>query len=440
VNSSGNTYRGSIRGTAWPCVYALVLLLFGLAWCGPAWAYVVGPNEGVSFSQIDFTWEYATQYNSQYGEMDVDFDTLSSHAGFSTGYLNVYSDEGWIVQNVPIFPSSYGAISTTFDLGTSGDISSLDAYVDFSPDPVVDFKPTGSYSSFSVGDTEFNAEGAGSEKRTIPPGPPPKPGSATFTPGGTTATIVQDGHPNVEQYYCQCAPGAVANSFTWLKKKYGAWVPDDNVPGIDGMPPNSLPGQLDVEMGRVTGEGTTYEHILAGKLFYIEKYLAKGNPPITDLEHQGPVPTRSTGTVTSRNVGSKPTPEWILQKLREGEDVEVCWGWYEKKQGTWKRTGGHCVDLIGGGYTLGIPWVGYVEDKLQDRPGGTHMAFSLLLPTTLASGYWYLLNAPGINYIDFAMSESPEPTTPELPPGVLLVFSLLPVAWSELRRKKKSSQ
>ncbi len=102
-----------------------------------SFAREIDPEMGVSFGQVNFTFPGAVHTGSSYGQIFVDFNKIVNNTGLSSGYVNVASDQGWIVQNLPVVSSSgIPGLSTMFNLGASSQVSGFNAYVDFSQSPV----------------------------------------------------------------------------------------------------------------------------------------------------------------------------------------------------------------------------------------------------------------------------------------------------------------
>ena len=107
--------------------------------------------------------------------------------------------------------------------------------------------------------------------------------------------------------------------------------------------------------------------------------------------------------------------DWIISELKDGEDVELAIGW--------SGGGGHWVDLIGGGYVEGVPWLAWVHDTKQgfDDMGtastadDTTKANGGLDPKSGGYGWSYVINNQlaalfgsdtSRGQIDLALSES----------------------------------
>ncbi len=342
-------------------------------------AAVVDVGQGLYFSQFDLTFSGATQLDSAYGLAAVDFNQLTTTTGISTGYLNVITSAGWVVQNMLVDSGSgYPGSSTMFNLGNtpSTDVTSLTAYADFSSAPTTSFSAMPSI-DFAVGNLAYNAQGRGTGISS--PAPPPSTPVINWVLGGVTSWVQQLFRTSVEQDTNQCGPGAVANSLQYLEDEYGIDVPHDHVPGIDGKdnngdPDKSLVGEIDESMGRAPHATVTDEQFMRGKLDYITgNSLADG----LVLKHWGgtfvPGNRQSTdGRVTSRDVSGSGIGliDWIIQEIENGEDVELA-------------IPGHWINVTDAGRTFGIPWISWTHDANQGfddngTPGDTSDDTTLL--------------------------------------------------------------
>lgn len=369
----------------------------------------VRPGQGVELSQVDWTFPGAEQPDSPHGMVSVDFERLARATGIRSGYLNVATDVGWVVRNLPILPDLHcGGLSTLFDLGGDGEVPILIAALELTPQPLLAYAPAPSAGSFfEVGSVPFDAQGRNA-LMAVPPAAPPDPDALVFLPGGLISGVVQEGHPSVEQDDNQCGPASVANSLQWLEDEYGVDVPHDHVPGIEGDPPGSLVGQLDEAMGREQGETVPDEQAILGKLRYIDR---NGLADDLVVKHWGgafAAGAFTAGGIISedQSVDGPPLFDWILGELEAGEDVELALGF--------DGGGGHWVDVIAAGRILGVPWIAWVHDADQGDPGGTEPDEGGTVWTPVVGG-----RAAGFQNatLDFAMSESPRPTTLECLPS-----------------------
>lgn len=380
-------------------------------------------DEGVYFYQVDFTWQYSTTLNSNTAEVVVDVAELWSATGIDSGYLNVETTLGWVVQNLPVlseFP--YPTIATSFRLSDDSDpgvISSLDAFVEFSAAPVETFVG-GIPVSFAVDPSEFNAEGL--EPALDVPAVPPVPGVVAFALGGAIEAHFQPGHSNVQAAHMQCGPAAAANSLEWLWATYGTAVPHANIPGLGclgGGPDASLVGHLDFHMGRwcasrLFGGGVTEHTFLDGKLSYLD---ATGINLLVKHQDSGFVGLPGGGNFTAHGLlsfgmGNAPSAEFLIEEVSLGEDVELAYRWAK---------GGHFVVIVGAGRILGVPWIAYRSDHTQsntdavlppdaiDNNEGTGLTdFSFLVDVGVPpDGLLDLVNERGVPRAVIAVSESP---------------------------------
>jgi len=391
---------------------------------------------GIYFNQVNYRFynDERVILDSYIGQIKVHQEELTSYYGIPTGYLNVRTSLGWVVQNLLV--STVGLneeipyIETKFHLRdgpVSGiDVTSIDVYLDFSSEPASEFYG-GEYKHFPVDDTDW-----WSYNYFIPSIPP----ILTF-PCFPTLMCRQSKHPCVQTACNQCCPAAVANSLQYLNNTYGIKTPHENIPGIGNTssgkaePPNSLVARLDQKMGRnpvlsrTNGAGVWP---LEGKLKYINdtglgnsikiKYQGREDP----FAKAGGV---TVGKVKAKDMGAKTTFEFILQECQKGEDVELE---FERPDGS-----GHCVELTGAGWKCGKPYIEYVSDLLQtpadpkDEKGcdticGNYLKVdatgNVVSPVTFTAG-----SEPAGTVVEMVYSQSPNkpPNKPDRPNGPVKV-------------------
>lgn len=83
------------------------LVLAGLALtCAPSFAqggpFAVAPGDGVNFYPMNWFYTGGTEWNSRWGRCVFDTEKILEKAGLPKCYLNVHSEAGWVIQNVPI--------------------------------------------------------------------------------------------------------------------------------------------------------------------------------------------------------------------------------------------------------------------------------------------------------------------------------------------------
>ena len=337
------------------------------------WEPPTHPGTEITFSQVDFTFPNATLNNSDWGRLEVDVLQFTKIHELEKGFLNIYTDAGWVVQNQLIdTESKMDKITFYFDLGVKRgtNVSTLSAHLHFSKRPVSKFQDD-ERMNYTVKSVKFNAVGLKSLK-TYDISRPPK--MVDFEVELMTFDFTKPNQPgeNVECAVNQCFPMAIANSLQYLENRYDTIdVPHDHQLGLYGD--DTLVGQLDYYAGRVTssrlsGPGVWFVPMIQGKFQYLSNnsladklihkhqgygYGGTGNQlPPGDFTHTG---------ITSKDesVGGKVTFGWLHQQLKNCEDVEVVvqWGW----------GGGHAVRVFGCGRTLGVPWIRYKHDAIQSN-------------------------------------------------------------------------
>ena len=399
-------------------LFVLAALVLTLAGRTPVHAGQILPGQGLDLFQLDLTFRGAEMPDSRYGLAVVDFNRLASRTGLSLGYLNIVTNTaGWAVRNIPFdLSSGYPGMSTMFDLGRSGNVSSLGVFAFVTPVPQVTFSGVPS-TVFSVGALPHNAQGS-DRLRPSPPGVSVDASVLNFQSGGPTVLRWQPDHvganglTNIEQDANQCGPASVANSLEWLHDTRALPVPHVHSSGVrDG----TLVGQLDLAMNRPAGDVvSSAKDFLEGKLKYIDE---NGLSPLLRIEHKNnEVFPPLGGDVTVGNTTSKVDTsslslfEWILAELEAGEDVEIRIGW--------DGGGGHFVDLTGGGFILGVPFLSFIHDADQGNPGGRRLAdggigWSPVVDNKIVA---YIGGSFASGTISYAVSQSisfrvPEPST-----------------------------
>ena len=328
---------------------------------------------GITFSQVDFVFTNANVPNSDWGRIEVDVAEFTANQGLNEGYLNIYTDGGWVVQNLLIDNvSGMDNITTYFNLSVQvgTNVTSLSAYLEFTADPLVTFGD-GPRSNYDVDTVYYNAEGAGTLQTTVIPIPMPP---VVFDPAGETYDLTKPNYEgeNEQTADCQCFPMSIANSLQYLKNRYGLPVPHNHVKGLKGD--NSLVGKLDSACNRGVrsrqdGDGVWFDDMLEGKFKYLSE---NGLADKLIHRHQGygygsgalPLGDFTKHGITSKDesVGGKVTFEWICEQLKKCEDVEVV---IQYEDATGKITGGHAVRVFGCGKTNGVPWLRYKHDAEQ---------------------------------------------------------------------------
>lgn len=379
--------------------------------------YHLEPGFGFSLSQINFDFAEVKREYSSYMLGAADFGAIFEASGLTTGYINFFiSDLGWVVQNMIYdFNSGYPGLSTMFNYGMEGPITGLMGTAVISEEPLYEFAPP-TFDDYDVGLIDYNAEGRNAPIGTIPA---PVPfDSIKFQEDGRRDLVWQHGHVNIEQDLNQCAPASVANSFQWMENEQGLPVPHEHKKGIRDT---SLVGEMDKAMERDEHDPVGDSEALSGKLKYIDDNNLTDSLKIKHKNRKGQTfvsndTVKVGNTMSIPNTDTTSLMDWILQELKDDEDVELAIGW--------EGGGGHWVDLIGGGYVDGVPWLAWVHDGDQgyddmgtpgDETDDTTKANGGITPQTAGYGWSYIIdnklacvfrNDTSYGTIDLAFSES----------------------------------
>ena len=344
----------------------------------PASAVVITaqPGQGIEFEQVDFLPPAPPVENSDWGRISIDPEILAESTGITSGYLNIFSDAGWIVQNLRInVGDGISPVVSYFSLGLEvpTDVNNLSAHIEFTSEPQITFGD-GVRGRIPVGVALWNAAGIGSMEA------PQIVSASSDMPSGPEGNLVLNNGPdtwhtqpnavNVEAAINQCFPMAVANSLQYLENRFGINVPHNHQLGLKGD--NTLVGQLDTEVDRFApardnGGGVWFTPMLEGKFSYLDKNGLKdklvhkhqgrgwGTPPNQAL----PAGDFQSSGITSKDEGAKVTFEFICDQIKTGEDVELVWQWGDD--------GGHAVRVFECGTIGGKTWVGYLHDRVQSN-------------------------------------------------------------------------
>ncbi len=402
----------------------------------PDFGFALGPGSGLTFGQVDFypgTGLPAEQIDSPWGRVEVDVALLTGSTGIADGFVNVYNDVGWVIQNLPVVTTDPFTPSTYFDLGvTPGtDVTSMPVYATFGGSVQTAF-PDGPRTSFGFQPFVFDAAGIPDEDPGEMGAPPPP---ETGTLSGPTFRFTTENLSNVQAARNQCAPMSVANSLQYLEDSFASIdiaEPHTAGLGMDG----SLVGRLETEMGRTItsrsdGRGVGFAPFMRGKFRYLTE---EGIAADFLNRHQGygygssalPPGDFTEGDVTSQDesAGGKVTFEWLCQQIEDGEDVELAYRWTSGSS-----SGGHAVRVYQCGETAGKKWVRIAHDRIQNGNNDPDDSRGLETPLVYISdldGDGLLNFGSAGREIVFAISESPvDDTAPKLPVAGPLAFVLL---------------
>ncbi len=330
---------------------------------------------GISFYQVDYEWNGSLFLNSDVGKIEVEVETLKRETGLESGYINGYTRQGWVIQNLVIIEDyAYETTSTLFDLGSSGEIREIWIYIEVTADPCDSFSG-GALVDYTVFDAVYNAAGADDEPPIIQGTPAPPKGNfiyPEFDIFGVSFEHSQPDHPNVQAARYQCVPAAYANNLQYLENRYQIPISHELEPGwnqllIGAFPDTSLPAQLDVVMNRgpvispYQQDGTNCSDAVNGLLAYT--YMID---PIIKIRHQGYHGDSDYELFGHKSYHQGTTIEFdfILSEMQKGHAVTLLFWRYE--DGT--KTTGHMVQLVSAGYILGVPFIEWRHDGTQADP------------------------------------------------------------------------
>ena len=313
----------------------------------------------LTFSQVDFYLEDVVQKNSEWGHVEVNIPELTQE--LKQGYLNAYTDAGWVLRNEFINQvENMKYLSMYFNLGVKPgeEIRYLVAYIDFSEEPSREFKD-GPRNEYEVNDKAYAATGVGEKWELMYP-IELLPFTGDLTYDYTKPNLNEN--ENVQAAHNQCFPMAIANSLQYLENRNpGFYIFNDHKIGLKGD--DSLVGQLDEYCGRnapsrTTGSGVWFVPMMEGKFQYLADW---GLTDMLTHKHQGygygetiPPGDFNHAGITSKDesVDGKVTFDWIENELRSCEDLEVV-------------KDGHAVRVFGCGKVLGKPYLRYKHDSIQ---------------------------------------------------------------------------
>ncbi len=414
----------------WVCVLFMACLFLAPVSYSQSEFIPILPEQGVTFQQIDIILSGVEAEISHWGRVEVS-PSLLRNLEIEEGFLNIFTEYGWVVQNLFLQIRETGdPVSTYFALRESPEpqsVQSLPASVVLSREPLPEPLES-AIIEFPVTPRLWSAEGASLEPVEIVPEPPQPVSVDRFVFDIPTTQYTQPNKSNVQAAVNQCVPMAIANSLEYLKDRFGLAVPHEHKMGLKGD--ESLVGQLGETMdrdvtNRLSGAGMWFTPMLEGKFAYLAEHNL-GDQLIQ--KHQGrgwgsspdeklPAGDFTSSGITSESQGETVTFEWICEQIRQGEDVEVI---FEYDGG-----GGHAMRAFECGTTFGIPWVGFANDSNQfsDSNGLECVRFNMLDldgdgTANLGSTNWEVRFAMSESMKDGVATPTEEPgeQTPTTPP------------------------
>ncbi len=316
------------------------------------------------FEQINFDFPNGfNMENTNWGGIEGNPIALTEQTGITTGFLNVFNDAGWVVQNLSLDINDGLNISTYFTLFTNTNSDSLqlenglspqtdlNALVTYSIDTLTEPLLECEKSLFPLTIGIWNAQGVG-DGTVQGVSAPPAAAVGTVTVVRDPEKFIQPNLVNIEASINQCFPMSIANSLQYLENSYKDIfeIPNDHKIGDNGD--DSLVGELDKEAGRnvVSRQSSENEGVFSSDMFKGKFSYLKKNGLSTRLSHKHQGNERGTfpdgnftsDGITSENQGTEVTFDWLRQELLDGEDIEMVYEW---KVGT--RTGSHAVRVVG---------------------------------------------------------------------------------------------
>lgn len=340
------------------------------------------PLPGVTIDQVDRMLDDSLVENSDWGRIGVDIGVFTSAIGMTAGYLNGYTDTGWVIQNLIIDDTlDIEEIAMYFSLGVPAgtDVTSLSIYFTFTEDPL-EQHTDGPRTVYTVGSVNFFVSGALAESGDSTPNPPGR--QINREKGESDRVLLQTTWDvNIESARGQCVPCATTNCLQYLENRYGPSyginIPHDHLMGL--RPDSTLVGQHGLLMKRRKvedrrdggGVGTTdwvdgklqylSDNWLSSKLMHHFQVINWSMPTEEDYTHAG---------ITVENVTDAQLNidfDWICDCVDRGEAVElaVSWGY---------DGGGHAVRVIDCGRSLASHILGFLlllhdGDQMNDNQG-----------------------------------------------------------------------
>lgn len=287
---------------------------------------------GLSFHQIDYYSGTIPYLNTNSGYMMVNVDSVTSYYGTTEGFLQVYTDEGWVVGNMWLDAGdALDRMATVFKLTPASgiEVTSLAAYVTLTPDPV-NVGQDGLRVDYLV--TPYAVSTGGWTDASDAPPEPPEPEVEVPDPDGAETRVVQPNAVNVQAADDQCAPMSIANSLAYLEERYGLDVEHEHEAGLRD---NTLVGRLEQAMGRnatsrTNGDGLSTMPVMNGKMKYMKDY---GLRKKLIMRHQGTaelgfdnedtLEAHGCRSVNESSDNGHVTWDWIKEQIDNGEDVEI---------------------------------------------------------------------------------------------------------------------
>lgn len=327
-----------------------------------ACAIEIQPGQGIEFTQVDFHFQHTPpvmQLDSNWGQIVVNTNLLRGLTGIDRGYINVFTNSGWTVQNLRVHARGDSDwLSAYFDLqvpvGT--DVTAMSARVAYTVHPIASFLD-GIRNTFTVVARGDNATGK-MKQTTI--GEPPVPGIVTFDPTGKTEEFLNSYTTLANERLNYASSGALASGLQSFRNRRGLSLPDPFESSVPGT--ITLAEKIFRSAG---GRGRTEaEAALLEQLSYAS---STGLGASVSFSHQGLVVPGQLGNFTHQGVTSTdfsvnrfPTFKFICERISELDAVQLIVTW----PGAVQRT--IVARAVACGRTFGRMWLKVVRDQHQD--------------------------------------------------------------------------
>ena len=132
-----------------------------------------------------------------------------------------------------------------------------------------------------------------------------------------------------------CVVAATTNSMMWMNNSYN----DFKLP--QGMTQRDLLRELSKMMKRRDTTGVMEGDMITGKLDFAEKYNLPMEVKFQDFGTTGNIGSTSGKSlarnfnVKENNVNKPPTWEFLMKMMKDGEDVEIQYEWYDSAKNKW---------------------------------------------------------------------------------------------------------
>jgi hypothetical protein len=339
----------------------IVATIFCLIVSAKAYSIELQPGQGVRFAQIDFGFPSvpaAQLFDSNWGQIIVSTKQLLNVTGLDRGYLNVYTNAGWTIQNLRVHTRGDGDwLSSYFDLQvpTGTDVTTLSARVAFTANPSLTF-PDGARNTFPV---TARGEDARAELEPTTIGTVPSLGAATFSATGKTLEFINSFTKLAPEPANFAAAGAIASGLESFRNRRGLALPEPLEAGASGT------SMLDKIFRYGAGLGRTVaEHTTLCKLGIADE---AGLATQVSFTHQGTLNGGKYGPYTFQSVTSNdfsvlrvPTFKFICERISELDAVTLVIEW----PGTLQRS--MVARAVACGETLGQQWIKLARDQSQD--------------------------------------------------------------------------